>query len=201
MSADQAGSVGNIGPTTFSVPGLGSAYEGVVYAKSSSAMKGGIKREYIVTQENIDQAMESMKEVFIDEALKEFQKDLEAGQNILRDAISVNVINYDVDAKAGDEAETFNVSMNAQIQGIVADEEQIYKLAEQRLYEMAEPEYELVNIDKDSLSYSLEKYDKVEQSAQIKISLQGTGVVRSASSVLNKELLAGKTAEEIKIIC
>jgi hypothetical protein len=196
--ADESGAKGNIGPATFSVPGLGETYKGVVYGKSSQDMKGGVKKEYIVTQENIDNAIETMKELFADEAFKEFQRDLKKEQTILRDAISVNIIDYNVDAKAGDSVETFNVSMNAQIQGIVADEKQIYKLAEQRLYEMAEPEYELVYIDKESLEYSLEKYDKVEQSAQIKISLQGKGIVRSASNVLNKESLAGKSSQEIK---
>lgn len=42
VTADQAGSQYNIGPSTFSVPGLaGTALANLVYAKSSSAMTGG----------------------------------------------------------------------------------------------------------------------------------------------------------------
>lgn len=68
--ADQPGVAGNIGPSTFTLPGFSSEYKKkMVYGESYKPMTGGIKKTKIITQEDLDKAKTELQEKIYNEAL------------------------------------------------------------------------------------------------------------------------------------
>ena len=60
-AADQAGKQGEIGPTSFTIPGLKPARQKEVYAKSSTSMVASSETTSALTQELIDQTTKTLK--------------------------------------------------------------------------------------------------------------------------------------------
>ncbi|HOK35087.1 MAG TPA: hypothetical protein PLL80_00820 [Candidatus Pacearchaeota archaeon] len=112
--AEEAGEEYNIGPTNFTIPGLGEGTDlyKLIYAKSTEPMNGGfVGQTKVVSQEDLDKAKAEMKtlidntgEELKNEILKEVSPSL---QQVLKDLIVVEKGEITFDKKAGDIGETF----------------------------------------------------------------------------------------------
>jgi len=59
--ADKAGATGDIGPSTFTIPGLDAADQKVIYAESKAAMTGGVQSIGVLTNQDLQAAESSYK--------------------------------------------------------------------------------------------------------------------------------------------
>lgn len=196
--ADEVGMQGDISPDTFFIPGLGEDFRGKVYAKSSQAMSGGSGRVYTVTQEDLDKAQENLKKIVSKQALDKLGGYLKTGEQFLPEATHVDIQEIEFNVEVGDKVGQFKGEIKAQVQGLVAERIEILKLARENLYLSVSPERDLLSVDESTLVYTLEKYDKVERSAQLKVAIKGKSILRQSSNLLDKEVLMGKTRQQVK---
>ena len=196
--ADKEGVSGDIDPTTFSIPGLGANYEEIVYAESTTRMSGGSNKVHKVTEEDINIALEEIKKELRIEALEKLKLELEVGDSLLQEATKVSVLDTEISAKVGDSNPIFEIYMSIEVQGIVADRDEILKLAKEKLYISITPEKELLSVNNEEIEYQLEKYDKIDSLAQLKVTIVGNTMLHKTSEVLDKNNLMGKTKEEVK---
>lgn len=195
--ADQKGASGNIPPSRFTVPGLGASFEKIVYGESSAPMKGGVKAEAVVTAEDITKAKEDLKKELLEKAalLMEGQKRL--GETLLKDASRSIVLLEKADAAESDKKDSFNAEMKLQVQGLFSNELEILELAKKELMRAAGAEKEIISVDNSSLKYVLEKYDEVEKSAQIRISLTGKVMFKKSGAFSDKKALVGMKKQQV----
>ncbi len=196
--ADEPGEKGDINPTTFSVPGLGTAYEGIVYGESEEPMSGGVVYDAWIQQSDIDKAKQSLKDELTHRAFVLLEDQQRTGEVLFQEASHVTVLSEQVSAKAGDNKPQFSVDMNLRIQVLFSNELKMFELAKAELRRVAGADMELVSAEEKDLSFTLEKYDRVARSAQIKVTLTGQGILRRTSSILDQEELMGLKAEQVK---
>jgi hypothetical protein len=111
--AEKAGEEYNIGPTTFTIPGLqGMDLYGLIYAKSTEAMSGGFVGEAkVVGKEDLENAkkeMETLEENLASQMKDEILKEVSPNtQSLLEELIVVEKGEISFDKKAGEVGETF----------------------------------------------------------------------------------------------
>lgn len=132
VTADQPGEEYNIGPSTFSLPGLvGTAAYTAIYAKSSEAMSGGMSQEILqVTQGDIDKAEAELTKRFFEESKRALGEMLPMDDFIiLEDAIEGEIINFAPLAKVGDEASEFFAQADGRSKAFVFKKSAVYDFA------------------------------------------------------------------------
>ena len=115
--ADQPGPEYNIGPTTFSIPGLaGTAKYTAFYAKSFEPMRGGERKEVPeVTQDDLDNAREILTKKALQESKQDLESKISSGEFIIiGDATSQRIIEFTSPAKKGEEHEKFFAEVRAE---------------------------------------------------------------------------------------
>ena len=195
--ADVAGESGNIGPSSFTVPGLGDNFLGIVFGESNDYMTGGILYTYEVTQTDVDSAAEFLQDQLEQKALLSLNSQQKIGEKLLEEATNVIVLNDGVSEEIGAESPKFKIEMTLQVEVLFSDEQKIYDLAKDELFQKASGEMEIIDVDKKSLKYTIEKYDEVDKTAQVWVELRGNGVLKRTSSVLEKDNFKGLTERDI----
>ena len=66
--ADQPGTSGNIGPTSFTIPGLWQGLQEKIYAENSEPMTGGLRETKFITQKIISETSDVLKGELIEKA-------------------------------------------------------------------------------------------------------------------------------------
>ncbi|MBI4122757.1 MAG: hypothetical protein HY458_00130 [Parcubacteria group bacterium] len=118
--AAEAGEDYNIGPSSFSLPGLaGSVLYTAIYGKSSAPMTGGSKSETtVVAQDDLDRGKDMIATELREQAKQELRKQLPAGYEIPEDAFLVESSQTSSLAKAGAELSQFNVTGKVRVLAI-----------------------------------------------------------------------------------
>lgn len=104
--ADQKGSSSDIGPSDFTIPGLNQDKQKAIFAKSTSAMKGGERTAGILNSDDIANAKES----YIEKVKDEFLRSLPAAEEGVERIVSISDQSVLVDKKAGEEVDNFVLS-------------------------------------------------------------------------------------------
>ena len=104
----------NIGPASFSVPGLsGSPAFTAIYAESTESITGGSEREVsVVSEDDIEKAKESLTKELTKKAVEALLGRVPEHMLATKDSISVDVTEADSLVGAGAELDQFNVSVS-----------------------------------------------------------------------------------------
>ena len=107
--ADQPGKEYNIGPSTFSVPGLaGTAGYTSFYGKSSASMTGGRETEaVIVSAQDLEKAEEALTQNIFEHGENDLNNKFGADFGIFKQTIKLEVIEFSSSAKSGTEIDFF----------------------------------------------------------------------------------------------
>lgn len=107
VTANSAGESFNINPTTFTIPTLPKAQQEKIYATSSASFTGGTSRVVtVVTQNDIDIVIASVKKLNVEEAAKKLKE--QAGEAIVLDA-AVQTVAQNATTSAPVDAETESI--------------------------------------------------------------------------------------------
>lgn len=122
----------NIGPATFSLPGLsGTAYYYSIYGESAESMSGGYESALkVVTADDIDAAKDDLTQnLFTDIESALQNKASSSGLVLFSNAIDKSVIESSCSVKTGAEVEKFNCSAKVNAKALVAKEADLERLA------------------------------------------------------------------------
>jgi hypothetical protein len=199
VTSDEVGEKTNIEPDRFNIVKIWKDWQSLIYAESKEKMTGGIREARVATQAEIDRAKEKVANDLKQKALDSFKKELQNGEQILENATAKEIINSQASCKPDTRTEEFEMYVKVKVAAVVFDEKSLFDLALARLKKGILENKEFVSFDQKSFTYSVQSYDEKNEAARIKVSLSGTSIYKISSSILDKEKLIGRNAEEVKL--
>lgn len=197
VAADKEGKSGEIGPTTFTIPGLAANLQTKIYAKNEEPMTGGMARAGAVTEKDIEEAAQNIRSSLLEEATAKLKKDLNGGGQFAGVAFKDSFKTKNASAIPGDKVQEFTIKIELDVVG-VAYSADLQDLSAKTLAGMISADRRLTSSNIVEVQPSIEKYDLQDKSANFKVSLMGNTIVNADSPVFNKEKLAGMNADEVK---
>jgi hypothetical protein len=196
VKADKTGAEYEIPATTFIFPGLSSILQKKIYAQSSQPMIGGFKKIGLITQKDIDDAVSQLKSNLQKQALDNLEK--QNNDSSLKMALNSSVTQTSIDAKAGDEKESFNVILTMKFTAALIKEEDLLKEINAQLTKKIPDDQKLASIDQSSFAYRLNSADTEAGTATIAMYISGETILSEKNNLLAKVYFINKTKDEIQ---
>ncbi len=194
--ADKKGADGNIEPTTFTIPGLSKSLQKLVYAKSTTPMAGGTKQIGILTQSDIDQAIDK------------FGKDNSANllAQYINDTDNLTLIDTKIELSdiktpsedIGSEVDSFSLNGNITVNAVFVNKNDILETAKNIINHDRNIKSS-ISIDPSSLTYKLKKIDLENKTAIITVTLSGLATLNPQTDIFDKNLLVGFTKKDLEL--
>ncbi len=191
--ADKAGAEYEIGPSTFTIPGLNEAKQKVIYASSTMAMKGGVKKIGILSAEDIDAAKKALLSALETEAKAKL---IPAGKSG-----AISLVEHTIDpntAKAGDEVSGFTLNVKATVLVLLYDEAKAKELGLKALQKRSVADSEIVEAGTEGPTVTVERYDSVRGVTTVTLFQTGQAVLNPDSAQVQKTMFFGKTKDEVR---
>jgi hypothetical protein len=196
--ADQKGVSGNIGPTTFSIPGLNEVKQKLVTAASSQPITGGVKKISVLSQEEIDEAVAALKSELLEDAKGMLRAERQKAYT--GEAFFVDVKSQKVGARAGDEVGSFDVEMQVAVSGVFYDDEALKKTTLRKLYEGLGDGQEFLDTGESRRVVTVSQVNLTQRAASIHVSQTGKAVVSRASEALDVGRFVGMSEEDVETL-
>jgi len=137
--ADQPGADYNIDPTNFVIPGFkGTAKYAGFYAESKSSMTGGYTGKVkVVSAEDLEKAEEILTEELKNEVNQTLQEQIPTDLKLIEQGLEEKVTKIST-VEEGDEVDNFNIEMNASVQALFFQEEDLKNLVDLNLISQVE---------------------------------------------------------------
>lgn len=193
--SDQKGERYNIGPTKFSIPGLSSARQKVVYGTSKEPMTGGVKTVGAISKSDIQQARKQLKKKVKEAAEDKFKAKQQSAKDLV---VFIRESQAKTESKIGEKVDKFNMEMEAEAVGVFYKQDKIRQLAEKALMKKAVNDTEVVQVSDKKPTVKFDSYDEQDRSAILTVSISGTSSLNPDSKQLNKVMFFGKTEEEVR---
>lgn len=194
--ADKPGKEGDIGISTFTIPGLLPARQKEVFAKSEQPMTGGIKVGGMLTDVDLKNAQDSLSADLAKESLAEWQSELPLDLPILENTLFTEALSSLSDANINDKVDRFTLKLKLRVVVLAINDKEIIKLASVRLKDLVPSGNELVKFDENSLKYKADRFDDGTQTLTLKLTLTGQTQLRSSSPSFDRSKLAGATIDK-----
>lgn len=169
VTADKAGPEGDIAPTTFSIPGLGASYEGIIYATSDAAMSGGAGGE--VPAASVDDVV-TAKEALREKAFQEAMADFDALRRETEGLDTALFIDKEVSFTApevGTQGTAFDAVLSLNVRTITLPEDEVDKLLQEALVRALPEGAAPANYVTGSITYHVVAFDVDKLEAEIRI--------------------------------
>jgi hypothetical protein len=197
VSADASGAAGEIGPTTFTIPGLPANLQKLVYAFSEKPMTGGMSNASAVSQSDIDKTVSDLKDQLVAKATADLAAQA-AGRGFTGSAIFVNEDARSVSAKVGDTVGSFDVLLKLTVTGVYYNKEKLQNLGSAALLANVPADMELGANDVDTAEVTVQNADAAKGTATLDAVMTGQAVITPSSHVLDKSRIVGLDAGTIR---
>ena len=107
------------------------------------------------------------------------------------------VLDQVASVEAGEEIDTYSVSVSVHVVGVFYDQNALLTIAEAKLYESLEKGYQLFDVDRADMQVDVERYDLEYELANVKVLLEGQTMVAPTNDLLNKDNLVGLRTKEL----
>lgn len=195
VAADQPGPAADIGPSRFTIPGLNSAKQKLIYGESKAAMDGGSGVVRVVTADDLEKARKAVIERATTRAERESEK---LAGTLGGLSVQADIIEARSDAKAGEERRTFTTKAKVKVQVLVYEKEALEKIAYDKVIANVSADRELVKFNKDAMVIRVKNVNKETGDVQLSVYADANVRLASGSSLLDPEKLAGMLPEEAK---
>lgn len=187
--ADQLGKEYEIAPAKFTIPGLRTDLQDKIYGKSDKAMSSNAKKVGIITQEGIEKAKISFYQKIENDTISQLK--------IKPQIIKTELISEAIDAKPGDEKESFKIKSKVKVITISFNDKELENFLTYNFSKLMPQEKQLASINRENLSYSLVDYNVKEKTGKIKVSAEGNFVPDLKVLNIPKNKLVGLTEPEV----
>ncbi len=195
--ADKEGKSGEVGPTTFTIPGLAASLQTQIYGKSTEVTTGGITRMGIVTEKDINGAVENMRSSLLSEASAQLKTTLNSDGKFAGVVFTDSIKTKTVGVQPGEKVSEFKVKIELDVIG-AAYSSALQDQAAQTLAGMISSDRKLVSSNILDAVPVIEKYDLTDGSANLKVGLEGKTIISADSPVFDREKMAGFSGDEVK---
>lgn len=189
---------GSLGPTKFTIPGLSSEKQKLVYGVTEKSLAKGGTEVYYLTEEDVKSVEQDLIEQLKIQALSELQNQLKFRSRLFDEATQVEVVSEETTPKMGDLAENFEIKLKIKVIALSLDESELSNEMEMKITEQLSAGRELLNFDPEAIKYSLEKYDPNGKIITLKVLYNAESVITKNNKIFDKENLIGLNEDEIK---
>ncbi len=199
--ADQPGPSGDIEPTTFTIPGLWEGLQDKIYAQSFEQMSGGLRSAKVLTQDQINEATETLRQELEEQARAELarsDKILENNDTLSKQAVTSIILENSPSAEVGAEAEAFELTMTIRAVGIIFDEAELLGIAKDLLEKDISADEKISSYDQSGLMYTLETYDLEQQTAELEVDFTAAVAPRLSNAIFERDNVTAKDEQQIK---
>jgi hypothetical protein len=193
--ADNPAAFKEIPATMFTIPGLWKDLQDKIYGESKDIIKNKPGEMKIVKAVDIVKAKEMATKGADEKAIKQFSDNLPNSQNFVITVASHEPISESVSAKVGDNAGSVEARLKQKITLIAVEKSKVLVMANDKVDKNVSDDRDVISIDSDKLSYTVEKFDTKNKSADVKIHAEAKTVIKVTNSILDKTKLAGLTAK------
>lgn len=182
--------------TRFTIPGLWAGLQDKIYATSEEGTEYKQKTQAYISKEDVDNAIRDLKQGMLARAKQEIGPGSESAKEVLY-KIDDNSVDYEVDGEIGEEAEEFTVSMSVEVKVVVFSEDEAIKLAEQKLKSALDKDRKLLELDNDSVMYSLDNYNEKNGVATVNSVFEGRVTLAENSDVVDVDKILGLNENQL----
>lgn len=199
VAADKIGATGNIEPTKFTIPGLGTSLQAKIYGVSLDPMIGGIEYQRVVTEDDIAQARTLLENELVAE-LKERARMGIPVETFNGESIRVTIDSVASSVQPGETVGAIPVQLTAKVVAVYYDKASISAFVNQALESKLEEGYALVVADLDGLKTEVKGVDPVSERATIEVTLTGVAAVDETHPLFDRDRFIGKAEKDVVAI-
>lgn len=177
--------------TKFTIPGLNSSLQQLVYAQAVEDFKAAGSTVKVVSKDDLSKALSS----YTDELAQQAVLGIASDQQVV---LKKDVVSQVFGNKEGDQVDEFKLNLAVHVSGAVFDPKEAAAYAHKILLQLITPDQELVSDNSDKLNFDLEKIDTANHLAQLKGNVQGIAVISPNSQVFNREKIKSMSESELK---
>lgn len=196
--ADDPSAFTELPPATFKIPGLWEGLQDKVYAESKVTLKSVGDSVKVIKAIDIARTKDALTENLYEKAIEQFTAQL-PNKDYTTIVVSKKVSGEKVSDEVDAQRDKFTVNLKMKVTLIGLDQKKIIDLAGARLQSVVGAGQELLNLDMDKLSYTVQSYDEVKKTANIKAHVVGSSVIKEENEILNKEKLAGLSKKGVEL--
>jgi hypothetical protein len=195
VAADKEGKEGNVGPDSFTIPGLDAARQKEVYGKTESAMQGGVRTQGVVSQKDLDTAKATLEQKMLDTAASAFTVPTATSTKAL---YTVSDTVFSTNVKVGDTVSEFSATVSGVLKQASYDTSVTYAKATESLYERVVDDTEHIDLGTAEPVVTLGVVTSDPQTTELSVVLSGVATLNPDSPKLEKNVFFGKTKDEIR---
>lgn len=189
--ADKEGKDSNVGPTSFTIPGLATDKQKVIYAQSAVAMDNAVRQVGILTDADVQGAQKDFEQKIKDQYVV-------SSTDAMQKVVSVLNANPVVDKKVGDEVDGFSLSGTTTVVVVTYSKQSLSDLISGAVSSKVDGSLEKVlNITSDP-KVAVASYDASSNSAQLSVNQDVMVTLDANAEKLSPQYFMGKTKDEIE---
>jgi hypothetical protein len=177
--------------TKFTIPGLSTSLQEVVYAQAVEDFVAAGQPVTVVSKDDLDKALAG----YIDELAQQAVKDLDPS---LAKVLKKDVISQEFSNKEGDQVSEFKLKLKVQVTGVTFNQQEVVDYAKKIIGQQVTADQQLVSDNSDKLIFEIEKVDIANHLAQLKSNIAGMVVVSENSQIFNRDKIKSMSEEELK---
>lgn len=192
--ADQKGTGGNIATSTFTIPGLNETKQKIIYAKSDTAMTGGIKTIGVFNQDDLTKAEQSL----LADLKKQGSDILSENNSDKKGLFDIVQYTFENDGTLGEETSSFNLTGKATVVAVFYDDTKLKTYAKDMLEKHIVDNSEVLQSANEEPTVVLNQYNFQAGTAKLAVTNSGLVDLDPNSRELQKIMFFGKTEDEVR---
>ncbi|KKQ79957.1 MAG: hypothetical protein UT02_C0019G0007 [Parcubacteria group bacterium GW2011_GWC2_38_7] len=196
--ADDPNAFKELAPTKFTIPGLWEGLQSSIYGESKSTIKSSGESVKVVKAVDIARTKDKLTEELYTKAIADFNAQL-PGKNFTVVVVTKKVLEEKVSVEAEATADKFTVNLKMNVTLVGLNQEEIMKMAGDRLRSVVPANQELLNLNANNFSYIVQNFDETKKTVNVKVHVEGDSVIASNHEIFNKEKLSGLSPKGLEL--
>jgi hypothetical protein len=193
--ADDTGASGDIGPSTFTIPGLNATKQQSVYAKSITAMSGGVVTISVVGEEEMRQAADQLHAALKEDAMSMLRT--EAGEDLAGESFTTEVVSEEFSIEPNTEADGYDATVTIKVIGVFYNLEALKEIAVAQLYDQLGEGREFISINTDQMIIDVSRYQTEPEGANLHVVVDGKVITSRTSDALEVDRFTGMLPSDV----
>jgi hypothetical protein len=196
--ADDTDAFTKLDPTTFIIPGLWEGLQDKVYAKSNNILQNSGDTVKSIDDVDVTKAKEKVNRQIVELANTQFRETL-PNQEYKILVVSKKILEETSSGKTGDQLGQFELKMKMKLVLLGIDNDDILKLAGERLNQVVSDDKDLVNLNLNNFTYNIQNYDDNDKTVTLKVHIEGDTVIKADSEIFDREKLVGLSPKGVEL--
>lgn len=197
ITADQPGESGNLEPTHFTIVKIWTDWQNSIYGETSSLTSGGTREGRIASQDELDKALEEVKNDLYKKGVDNIKSQLNPSEDVIDKAVRLELIENDFSVKPDTETTEFDTRVKIKLTAAIFNEKTLIDLGVAKLKKNISASKEFIEYNQEQTNYEVVEYNVEEGWAKVKVHLEGYMISKLGNNAFDKENLTGRNETEI----